>query len=171
MTDAVIYARVPEEAKRAAETFKVDHGISLAAAIAILIALGADSGRLKKENGRLLDHVRQLTDERDAARAQLDQVRGNSAALEASNRALASAYQAVAAPLDRSIGTCATKGCGKVLRGSDLLVTGVCSSCGTDLATLIAPARGTVDPNQYLLLLGAVGLLLGIAMLQSKGQQ
>jgi hypothetical protein len=52
------------------------------------------------------------------------------------------------------------------VRGFDLLVSGQCpnGNCGTALTSLLIPApRAGLDSNEYLALLGALGVLVGLA--------
>jgi NADH pyrophosphatase NudC (nudix superfamily) len=59
-------------------------------------------------------------------------------------------------------------GCGKPLRGSDLLVSGHCPHCEKTLTSLLVPTRiGSLVQNEYLALLGALGVLVGLAMATS----
>ena len=49
--------------------------------------------------------------------------------------------------------------------GSDLLVTGRCPQCEHAVTELLAPApRSGLDQTEYLALLGALGLLTGLAL-------
>jgi hypothetical protein len=55
-----------------------------------------------------------------------------------------------------------------VVSGNDLLLVGSCGSCGKGLTALLKPKNapeGGLDGNEYLLLVGAIGLVLGAAML------
>ena len=50
------------------------------------------------------------------------------------------------------------------MRGTDLLVSGRCPNCDKALTTLLLPApRSGFDRDEYLALLGAVGVLVGLA--------
>lgn len=54
------------------------------------------------------------------------------------------------------------------MRGSDLLVTGRCPHCDRAVTELLAPApRAELNQSEYLALLGALGLLTGIALAES----
>ncbi len=72
-------------------------------------------------------------------------------------------YRAVAERTRQQLGSCPR--CRKPVRGDDLLVRGHCPNpnCRTALTSLLLPARA-VDPNEYLALLGALGVLLGVAL-------
>ena len=55
--------------------------------------------------------------------------------------------------------------CRKPVHGSDLLVSGRCPHCNKALTSLLLPTR-TADlvQNEYLALLGALGVLVGLAL-------
>jgi hypothetical protein len=51
------------------------------------------------------------------------------------------------------------------VRGSDLLVSGHCSNCDKALTSLLVPTRfAELVQNEYLALLGALGVLVGLAL-------
>jgi hypothetical protein len=51
------------------------------------------------------------------------------------------------------------------VRGVDMLVNGRCPKCNTPLTSLLVPApRAGLDSNEYLALLGALGVLAGLAL-------
>jgi hypothetical protein len=78
------------------------------------------------------------------------------------------ALGAFAQQASRRIGTCPA--CKERITGHDLLVTGACGRCGKTLSGLIAPAQtgSAIDQRELMILVGAVGVLLGIAYLASK---
>lgn len=58
--------------------------------------------------------------------------------------------------------------CRKPVRGSDLLVSGRCPHCTKALTSLLTPApHAGLDPTEYLALLGALGVLVGLALATS----
>ncbi|MGH3082701.1 MAG: hypothetical protein ACRDNP_01350 [Gaiellaceae bacterium] len=60
--------------------------------------------------------------------------------------------------------------CRKPLRGCDLLVSGRCPHCDKALSSLLVPSRfGSLVVHEYLALLGALGVLAGLAMAASAG--
>lgn len=78
--------------------------------------------------------------------------------------------QALADRLGRGIGNCPT--CHSPVTGLDLLVAGRCpnADCQAGLASLfISKPKGLNEPD-VLLLMGALGLVLGIAMIQAKSR-
>lgn len=166
--NSVIYAQVPFDVKRAATTYSREHSISLAAAVGSLIEKGIAAEALQARNAELAARVRDLEQELALARSSLEETRRSAAALEDRHRAVTAAYQMASEALERPIGHCQVNGCGVPISGRDLLVSQRCPSCGAELTSLAAPSTTKLDERQYLLLLGALGLLLGMAMLQAK---
>jgi hypothetical protein len=70
----------------------------------------------------------------------------------------------------QDVGTCPNPACRQPISGYDLLATGRCRQCGQALSTLIAPATtsSTLDQRELMILLGALGAVVGIAYLASK---
>ena len=165
----VIYARVPDTLKAAVESHAADRGVTLANAVSDLLerglaALAAAPSVAKTE--------RQL----DAALAKLND---RETALSAARSEL-SALQALTQGATREVGTCPSAGCGQPITGYDLLATGRCRSCGSPLSQLLEPgarvgdggspdgaSRG-LNERDFLLLLGAVGVVVGVAYLASQ---
>ncbi len=55
--------------------------------------------------------------------------------------------------------------CRKPVHGSDLLISGRCPHCEKALTSLLTPApRAGLDSSAYLALMGALGVLVGLAM-------
>ena len=55
--------------------------------------------------------------------------------------------------------------CRKPLLGSDLLASGRCPHCNKPLTSLLVPTRtANLDHNEYVALLGALGVLVGLAL-------
>jgi hypothetical protein len=92
-------------------------------------------------------------------------------ALESRMNNQAEAFAAVGGALNQTIGKCPNPACGKPISGRDLVVSHACGHCGGSLADLLDPmhAHGSsLNGTQYLLLVGALGLLVGMAVAQSK---
>lgn len=153
----VIYARVPAELKEAADTYASQHGKTLTGAVVELLDRGLNA----------------VSDERSIAglQANLARVMAEKAEVEAELRSAETqlgAVQAFAMRARRTLGTCPK--CKEKITGADLLAAGECPSCGHALTSLIAPeaATPTLDQRELLVLIGALGALLGIAYLASK---
>ncbi len=72
-------------------------------------------------------------------------------------------YAALAVRVRQELARC--PGCKKPLRGSDLLVAGGCPHCGRAVTELLTPApKSALNEKEYLALLGALGLLTGLAL-------
>jgi len=71
--------------------------------------------------------------------------------------------RALAERTRQKLGSCPR--CRKLVRSSDLLVSGHCPHCSKALTSLLTPApRDGLDSNEYLALLGALGVLVGLAL-------
>lgn len=68
------------------------------------------------------------------------------------------------------VGTCPNVTCGQPITGYDLLGMGQCRHCGQALTSLVAPSApsSTLDQREVMILLGALGAVLGMAYLASK---
>jgi HTH-like domain len=76
---------------------------------------------------------------------------------------IASTYAAFAERARGELASCPR--CRKPLRGSDLVVSGHCPNCDEDLTSLLVPSRfGSLVTTEYLALLGALGVLAGLAL-------
>jgi hypothetical protein len=153
----VIYARVPASLKEAADTYAEEHGTTLTAAVADLLDRGLSQVSDERAMAELRASRSRLAEEKAATEAALQTARAQVAALGA-----------FAQQAGRRIGTCPS--CKQQITGHDLLVIGACRQCGHALSGLIAPARAesAIDQRELMILVGAVGVLLGIAYLTSK---
>lgn len=105
-------------------------------------------------------------------------IRKRSAELTACRAALADAevrvrgLETLAVRLQQSVGTCPK--CGEPVAGGDLLVSGACPNCGAGLSSLIQAkprrpdAKGGLEDAELMVMIGAIGIALGFAILQSK---
>jgi antitoxin component of RelBE/YafQ-DinJ toxin-antitoxin module len=157
VTTEVIYARVPASLKEAADAYADEHGTTLTAAVADLLDRGLSQVSDERAMADLRASRSRLAEEKAATEAELQTARAQVAALGT-----------FAQQAGRRIGTCPA--CKQQITGHDLLVTGACRQCGQALSGLIAPARteSAIDQRELMILVGAVGVLLGIAYLASK---
>jgi hypothetical protein len=153
----VIYARVPASWKEAADAYADEHGTTLTGAVADLLDRGLSRVSDDRTVAELQARLSRPTAEKAETEAELQTARSQVAALGA-----------FAQQASRRIGTCSA--CKQQITGHDLLVTGACRQCGYALAGLIAPARSgsAIDQRELMILVGAVGVLLGIAYLASR---
>jgi antitoxin component of RelBE/YafQ-DinJ toxin-antitoxin module len=157
----VIYARVADELKEAAESFAKSRGTTLTTAVSELLSRGLEAAANEGSVAELERRVRELT-------ARLQEALSAIQLYEQRDQQWSSAYAALAERLEQPLGLCTA--CRKPARGYDLLVTGACRECGAGLASLFsAPREGAdLDRNALAVLLGAVGLFVAIALRQPK---
>lgn len=159
MSTEVIYARVPAPTKEAADAYAGQRGVTLTAAVVDLLDRGLASISNERSIAELEINLQRARAEKQSAQAALHVMSTELGAL----RALA---QRAARPM----GTCPSKPCAQPITGLDLLASGQCHSCGQPLAALIAPSvpSSSIDERELLMLVGALGAVLGIAYLSSK---
>lgn len=159
MTSSVIYARVPDVLKDAAEAYAGERGTTLTSAVVDLLGRGLAAVSDERSVAELEENLAGVMAEKAQLGADLQALRAELAAL-----------RSFAQPASRPVGTCPNPDCGHEITGYDLLAAGRCQACGHSLSGLIAPAerRSSLDQREYLILLGALGALLGVAYLASK---
>jgi hypothetical protein len=165
----VIYARVPDGLKGAVDEYAGERGVTLTSAVTDLLGRGLEAvtdAPSIAETERQLGEAKERMRERESAFAA---AQGELTAL----RSLAQRAQ-------RRVGSCPQPNCGKPITGVDLLTTGSCRACGGTLSQLIDPSTyiskgpGVDQPGQglnerdFLLLLGAIGAVLGVAYLAAQ---
>jgi hypothetical protein len=157
----VIYARVSESLKSATEDYAAERGHTLAGAVAELLEAGLSGGDRAKRIAALEGRVERLA--------------GDKATLQSELHGARAELQALGALSDRvrqTVGACPNHDCRRPITGYDLLATGACPSCGTVLSGLLvdkeAPSE-SLNQQQFLLLIGALGALVGVAILAGKG--
>jgi hypothetical protein len=156
-----IYARVPDHLKQAADDYATTQGKTLASTVAELLDRGLQAAGDASSVSELERQVAALTAEADQLR-QRDQ-------------AVSTAYEALAQRTVQPIGACPS--CGGGITGRDLLISGHCPNpaCGASLEVLLGNAsnasagKGGLNDGDFKMLLGALGLLLGIAFLLQQG--
>ena len=164
-----LYARVPDSVKAAVDAHAEERGITLALSVAELLERGlaawADGPAISKLEKRVESMQRELTN----TRLQLQQAEMQIEALRERERSLSNAQQSLAERMQLVVGQCAA--CSVDVRGRDLLVAGVCPSCTAPLTSLLTgrtQGKNGIKQDEFLLVLGAVGVLLGVALLASK---
>jgi hypothetical protein len=166
MVTQVIYARVPEDIKDAAESYASERGLSLTAAVVDLL----DQGLAAASAGMSAPELRASVDALVAEKAQM------AADLRAARSEMAT-LQALADRARKTVGSCS--GCEAAVSGYDLLAVGQCAHCGDALPDLLAVGasvdgksgqsdRKAFNDHDVLLLLGAVGLAVSAAYVISK---
>ena len=157
MSSEVIYARVPKALKDAADAYASERGATLTKAVADLLDRGLSSASDERSVAELERNLAQIAAEKVAAEAEL-----------LAARTELGAVKSLAQRAGRAVGTCPQ--CGQVITGYDLLGAGQCSNCCHPLSSLIAPTGSapTLDQRELMFLVGALGVVLGIAVLASS---
>jgi hypothetical protein len=166
---AVLYIRLPDALKQAFEEHAATRGLSQTRAAVALLEQGLEAAADEHSSAELEGTLAHSESELAGTRARL---REAELALEAAReRELLTArtYSALAARARQELASCPR--CREPLSGSDLLVSGRCSQCGKAVTELLAPApRSALNQTEYLALLGALGVLTGLA-LASAGEE
>jgi len=159
MAAEVIYARVPKTLKEAADAFASERGKTLTGAVIELLECGLMAISNERSIVELEKNLAEVSAEKSRVVADLH-------AADAEVNALRTFGQRAARP----IGTCPNSLCSKSISGYDLLALGQCPHCGQTLSSLIAPKAEapTIDQREIMILIGALGAVLGIAYLASK---
>jgi hypothetical protein len=168
MTSATIYARVPVETKKAAETYASAKGLSMTAAMQELLQLGLEANENKAPMDAMRSHIadleQRLREQELAAREQaLQRVRA-----EREMKSVRQAAEVWAQRADLSVGSCPH--CHGSISGRDLLVSGRCGTCQGPTTALLEPKAQDLNKNELMLVLGGIALLLGILVIAGNGQ-
>jgi rubrerythrin len=164
----VLYARVAADLKGAVDRYADDHGLSITAGVGRLLELGLRTDADGTPSEQLRRRAERAEQRLTRAQTELTTVRTELDGAQQRERALAGAHEALARRISGVVGSCPA--CGKPVKGSDVLVDGTCPACSVSLASLATPdqpgkvGKGGLDPTEYKLLIGAVGVLLGIAI-------
>ena len=156
-----IYARVPDQVKQATDAYATSSGLTLAGAVSDLLDRGLQAASDA-------DSISELQQTVSALKIQVEKFRER-------EQMIASANQALAQRITRPVGNCPA--CGNAVSGQDLLITGRCprAECGASLTPLLDPPlhdeqkKGALNDGDFKLLLGALGLALGIALISQGG--
>lgn len=159
--DQVLYARVPGPLKAAMERYAAEHGLTLAASVAELLGRGLEDGASGDAAAELEARVRGLEADKATLQSELQGTRSELQALGA-----------LGSRVRQPVGNCPNVGCGASITGYDLLVTGSCPSCDARLSGLLigkSERPENLNQQEFLLLIGALGALVGVALLAAKG--
>jgi rubrerythrin len=152
-----IYARVSDELKAAVDEHASTNGKTLANAVADLLDRGLQATADEHSVAKLEQRVRSLQADIDA--------------FQEREKTVSAAYQGLAQRTALTVGSCPN--CGKPVSGRDLLVEGRCPTCSANLSPLLGtgPAlkKGGLDEGDFKLLLGALGLVLAVALVAQQG--
>lgn len=160
----VIYARVPSGLKEHVEVYAAEHGLTLTSAVAELLERGLEAVSNGTSIKELEARVASLDRESSAARIEAAEAKGEASALRARDNDLLTLAQRA----EMTVGPCPH--CKSPVRGSDVLLTQRCGTCGRGLSSvLVGPQMKGLDQTELLVLLGALGIIVGAAYLGSKG--
>lgn len=159
-SDQVLYARVPRSLKARTEGYAADHDLTLTAAVAELLQRGLEGGATAETVAELREHVRELVADKATLQSELQGARSELQALSA-----------LGSRVRQPVGTCPNPACETPITGYDLFVTGSCPSCGSRLSGLLVGGSEkpqSLNQQDFLLLIGALGALVGVALLAAK---
>jgi hypothetical protein len=166
---ATIYARIPDKLKSELDAYSANRHVKLTAAMVELMEIGLDSVQNETTVAALEQRLAGTTEQAAEAHALAEQAENARAALQATLNGQTEAYALVGGRLSQPIGFCPS--CKKPITGRNLIVSNACGECSASLSSLLdpkTPAGSTLNGTEYLLLIGALGLLVGMAMAQSK---
>lgn len=160
---AVVYARIASGLKGQVEAYAHERGMTLTAAVIDLLERGLEA----VSNGASVEQLRDRSVEQDrqlsTARVEMAEANAALSSLQERERGM----QTLAQRAEQTLGPCPH--CSKPVSGFDVLVTGHCPSCARGLTSvLVGPQMKGLDQTELLLLLGALGIVLGAAYLGSK---
>lgn len=152
-----IYARIPDELKAAVDEHAGGSGKTLATAVGDLL----DRGLQAVADQRSVEELERRT---GALEAEVESFKER-------ERTLSAAYDGLAQRTALMVGSCPA--CGQPVSGRNLLVEGRCPNCTANLSPLLGTAakdqKGGLDDGDFKLLLGAVGLVLAVALVSQGG--
>lgn len=159
MATDVVYARVPKKLKDAVDSYASEKGKTLTGAVVDLLDRGLVAVSDERSVVALEKNLAAVSAERDRAAA-------DSQVAQAELNALKTFGQRAARP----VGSCPNPACSRSITGYDLLALGQCGHCGQVLSSLLVPksVAPTLDQREIMILVGALGAVLGIAYLASK---
>lgn len=160
---AVLYTRVPEALKQALADHAASRRLSQTRAVVELLEQGLGASECERSLAELEGELARFQGERESACMQLRELELELQAAREREQLTAGTFAALAARVRQELARC--PGCKKPVRGSDLLISGRCPHCGRAVTELLAPApRAGLNQTEYLALLGALGLVTGIAL-------
>lgn len=156
MTTQVLYARIDEELKAEIDDLARERGTTLTSAVADLITRGLAAVTEEESIARLENQLFHAQNERARLDSEL-----HAAKMEADT------VRALTQRSNYPIGKCIT--CNAPFTGYELLATGQCSN-GHPLGDVLSldPKASTTDQRDFLMFLGALGAVLGVAYLASR---
>jgi hypothetical protein len=155
----VVFARVPGRLKQAVVARARERGQTLTA---VVVELLERSLRASADGEQFGARLAASAGELEQVRARLEQAECELRAAREREQLIARTYAAFAERAGHELASCPQ--CRAPLRGVDLLVSGRCPGCANALTSLLVPTRfGSLVVHEYSALLGAVGVLAGLA--------
>lgn len=162
----VVYARVPRPLKEAVRDHASGRSLSLTGAVADLVEHGLEAIANEASVEALERKLTVVARELEKTRARLQEAELRVQAAGEREQIIASTFRAVAERSRQELASCQT--CRTRVRGSDLFVSGRCPSCARPLTSLLTPTpRAGLDSTEYIALMGALGVLVGLALASS----
>jgi antitoxin component of RelBE/YafQ-DinJ toxin-antitoxin module len=152
----VIYVRVPESLKDAADSYSEECGVTLTSAVVDLLGRGLAAVSDEKSISDLEAKLALVSGEKIKAEAHLTSAMSELSALRAFARRAA-----------QKVGSCPNPACHQTITGYELLALNQCNHCEQPLMDLLAPKgnKSTLDQREIGVLFGALGAaLLGVAI-------
>lgn len=153
----VIYARVPDTLKEAADAYAEERGVTLTSAVVDLLGRGMAAASDERSVADLETKLAKTTVEKAKVESKLETAMNELGGL-----------RAFAERAAQEIGKCPK--CGEPITGYDLLARGQCRHCDNKLGNLLVPhtAKPLFDEREIGLLLGALGVVLVGAAIIAK---
>lgn len=166
-TTPILYVRIPPALKRQLETYKNARAETLTAAVTDLLGRGLASVANAASVEELEVKASGFEQELALTRIQLAEANAALRALSGREQELKTLGERAELP----VGSCPF--CHREVRGSDVLLTQRCPNpnCGRGLTSLLLGGGASskdLDRTELLVLLGALGIIVGAAYLQSK---
>ena len=160
---AVLYARLPEALKQALEAYGSTRGLTLTGAAVELLEQGLRASREGRSRAELKATLAACRSEREQAQVRLKEAELRLQGMREREQLTAATYASLAERTRQELASCPR--CREPVRGCDLLVSGRCPKCGKALTSLLRPApQANLEQSEYLALLGALGVLVGLAL-------
>lgn len=168
MATATIYARVQETAKLAVENYASTYGLTMTSAVQELLGFGLEAAENRKFVSRLEGELVEAKEELRVAQAKIQE---EAAAHVLSQQELVAFKQAAGLWAKRAgITVAKCPSCKKPVSGADLLVAGRCNACQESTSSLLMePKASDANSRDLMLVLGAVGVLLGLLVVTGSG--
>jgi hypothetical protein len=164
----VVYARVPISLKQALQAHAAERGLTLTGSVVELLSQALETGVHSHQLAALEQSLTHLREQLHETETLLREEELKLAAANQRQQTTIHIYRALAERLCQQLATCPR--CAHPVSGGDLLIRGRCPNpeCSTALTTLLAPGpQAQVDSYEYLALLGALGILAGLAQANS----